>query len=232
MLFLYLIFFLFFYFLSWKNFRLALGVFIIFLPTYLIRFNIGPLPTTVLEFAFGALFFVWLIKHSREDWPVIKNKIATNKWLFVFLALFFAGSVAGIFISDMWWASLGQWRAYFLEPILLFFILLGRTTVSTVIPVSSCHPGPGSGIQSRRQHLDSRFHGNDIGGKVVVWFLLLSTVSVSVVAIIQKITGQFYPPSLWDDQLFGRVTSFFTTPNAIGLYFVPVVALWAVLPIK
>jgi O-antigen ligase len=46
-----------------------------------------------------------------------------------------------------------------------------------------------------------------------------------VVAIIQKITGQLYPPSLWDDELNGRVVAFFTTPNAVGLYLAPVVML-------
>ena len=42
---------------------------------------------------------------------------------------------------------------------------------------------------------------------------------------MQKVTGQFYAPSLWDDQLFGRATSFFTTPNAVGLYLAPIILL-------
>lgn len=194
MVYLLLFFYLAFYlFLSWKNFRLGLLVFILSLPSYLIRFNIWKLPTTLLEVTFGALFFIWLVKYSREDWFRIKKYVVKNKWLFVFLALFFIGSIAGIFVSDMWWASLGQWRAYFLEPILLFFVLLGR------------------------KH---EFKDRDL-----IWFLLLSTISISLVAIVQKLTGQLYPPSLWDDQLFGRPTSFFTTPNAIGLYLVPIVML-------
>lgn len=180
-------------FLTWKNFRFGLAIFIVALPSYLIRFSIWKLPTTLLEITFGALFFIWLIKYSRKDWIQIKNYILKNKGLFIFLFLFFVGSIAGIFVSDMWWASLGQWRAYFLEPILLFFVLLGRK--------------------------------QELKDKDLVWFLLLSTISISLVAIVQKLTGQLYPPSLWDDQLFGRATSFFTTPNAIGLYLAPIVML-------
>ena len=195
MLYLAIVYFLLVSFLAWKNFRWALGILIIALPAYLVRFNIGPLPTTLLEVTFGALFLIWLVKYSRTDGKIIKESVKIHQLFFVFLALFFTASIAGIFISDMWWASLGQWRAYFLEPILLFFVLLGRE--------------------------------KSLEKKDLVWFLLLSSISVSLLAIIQKITGQLYPPSLWDDQLFGRVTSFFTTPNAVGLYLVPVVIMTA-----
>src|SRR3989339_15673 len=161
MLYLAIVYFLLVSFLAWKNFRWALGILIIALPAYLVRFNIGPLPTTLLEVTFGALFLIWLVKYSRTDGKIIKESVKIHQLFFVFLALFFTASIAGIFISDMWWASLGQWRAYFLEPILLFFVLLGRE--------------------------------KSLEKKDLVWFLLLSSISVSLLAIIQKITGQLYP---------------------------------------
>ncbi|MBU0546510.1 O-antigen ligase family protein [Patescibacteria group bacterium] len=186
-----LIYFLLFCYLSHKNFRLAVGIFIILLPAYLIRFNIGSLPTTLLEVSFGALFLVWIIKYAREDWPNILREAKKRPWFTFFFCLFFLSSVVSIFVSDMWYKSLGQWRAYFLEPMLLFVMLVGRK----------------------------------IKPRDLIWFLALSTVSVSVVAIVQKLTGQLFPPSLWDDELNGRVTSFFTTPNAVGLYLAPIVML-------
>lgn len=115
-----------FIFLAGRNFRLALYIFIIALPSYLIRFNIGPLPTTLLEFNFAILFLVWLLKYFRADWPSIKKIFTSHRLFFVLYSLFFVSSVAGIFISDQWYISLGQWRAYFLEPMLFFIILLGR----------------------------------------------------------------------------------------------------------
>ncbi|TSC84285.1 MAG: Uncharacterized protein G01um101413_580 [Parcubacteria group bacterium Gr01-1014_13] len=120
------IYFLLFFLLAWKNFRLAFVFFIILLPTYLIRFQVGPLPSTVLELSFGALFLVWLIKYSRYDYKNIWAVSQKHKLLFIAFDIFFLSSIVSIFVSDMWWFSLGEWRAYFLEPMILFLILVGR----------------------------------------------------------------------------------------------------------
>ena len=83
-----------------------------------------------------------------------------------------------------------------MEPILFFILLVGRR--------------------------------KEINIKDLIWFLSLSTVSISVLAIIQKLTGQFYSPTLRPQDLVdlhGRVTSFFTSPNAIGLYVAPIIPL-------
>lgn len=196
------LFFFVFCLLAWKNFRLGACFFILLLPAYLIRFDFWRLPTTLLEISFGALFLVWLIKFSRADWPRIKIFIRAHKIFSVALGIFFIASVVSIFVSDMPIPSLGEWRAYFLEPMILLFILLGR---------GDCF-GP--------------------SGLAMTSFLAYSSISVSVLAILQKISGQFYPPSLWDDQLGGRVTSFFTSPNAVGLFLGPIFILTAALLIK
>lgn len=184
------IYFLFFFFLTWKNFRLAVILFIIFLPTYLIRFQIGPLPSTVLELSFGGLFLVWLIKYSRYD---IKNIITTSqkhKILFIAFDLFFLCSIVSVLISDLFILSLGLWRAYFLEPMILFLILVGRK--------------------------------NAIKTKDLIWGLALSTVSISAYCIVQKFTGWGIATPQWSDEATRRVTAFFSSPNAVGLYLAPI----------
>jgi len=182
-----------FTFLSVKYFRLAVQLFIITLPSYLIRFSIGPLPSTLLELEFGVIVLVWLVRYAKNDLPVIQTFFKQNRVFAAALGVFFITSVAGIFVSDMWFYSLGQWRAYFLEPLVFFIILIGRR--------------------------------KEISAKHLVFALILSTISINCLGIIQKITGAWYPPSLWDDELFGRVTSFFTSPNAVALYLAPLVAL-------
>jgi len=135
---------IFFFTLAYKKFRLAVGLLIIGLPAYLIRFKIGPLPSTLLELNFGIIFLVWLIKYAKFDFQNFKSKIINHKFFFIFYFLFFISSVAGIIVSDQWYISLGQWRAYFLEPMLLFIILVGRLS-------SSPHPNlPPPGGRSRR----------------------------------------------------------------------------------
>ncbi|MCX6780118.1 MAG: O-antigen ligase family protein [Candidatus Magasanikbacteria bacterium] len=190
---------LYFVLLSWlatKNFKTAVGLLICALPSYFIRFNIGPLPTSALEITFGSIFLVWLIKYGRNDLVELENFYREQRFLCWAIKAFFIFSILGIFISSHHVQALGIWRAYFLEPILFFILLIGR----------------------RR----------NIGSQDLIWFLSLSTVSISVLAIMQKLTGQFFSPTLRPQDLadlHGRVTSFFTSPNAIGLYIAPIVPL-------
>lgn len=193
MFFLLFVYFLLFVWLSYKNFRLAVGLFIIFLPTYLIRFSLGYLPSTVLELSFMALVLVWLIKYAKSDWLLIKEIVFNYRWLFVLIGLFWLVSIIGIFVSGDYFNAAGLWRAYFLEPIILFFILLGR---------------------------DKQINNQDL-----VLFLILSTLSISILAIIQKFTGWAIATPEWTNLATRRVTSFFSSPNAVGLYLAPIVVL-------
>ena len=193
MLFVALAYFILFSWLAYKNFKTAAGLLILFLPSYFIRFNIGPLPTTVLEITFGAIFLVWLIKYAKGDCAELKSFIGENKVISGVASSFLGFSILGVLISGQMYASLGIWRAYFLEPFLFFVVLVARR--------------------------------KEINKQDLMWYLSLSTISIAVLAIVQKFTGMFYSPTLEVGELSGKVTSFFTTPNAIGLYLAPIVPL-------
>ena len=175
------------------NFRLSIGFLIVCLPAYLLRGNIGPLPTTALEMASGAIALLWLVKYARADWPKLRELAKRNRLIFIFTALFLAGTFIAALTNPNLPKALGLWRAYFLEPIILFVIITAR-------------------------QIDYKFLRDS---------LAVATISISALAIIQMVFGGPFPPSLWDDQLFGRPTSFFTTPNAIGLFLVPIILLLA-----
>jgi len=104
-------------YLCWKNFRLALGLFVFLLPSYFIRFQIGPLPTTLLELCFGILFVIYFIKNRGQ----FNKKIGNWRWPII---LFLIASTIGIYISPDRTAALGIWKAYFIEPILFFAVLV------------------------------------------------------------------------------------------------------------
>ncbi|MFA7654033.1 MAG: O-antigen ligase family protein [Candidatus Magasanikbacteria bacterium] len=243
MLLLVIIYFGFFAYFAWQNFRYAVGFFILTLPVYLIRFKIGNLPSTLLEAEFVGLFLVWIIKYFKTDFPIIVNFIKKQRGLFIFIGLFFVASVVNIFISGItdsnYWhmtvEALGLWRAYFLEPMLLFVILCGRTVI---LSHAYRQAGEAEGrVEGSVPTIDSsttlRYAQNDkLNASDLIVFLALSTISISMVAILQKISPWFFPPQLWDDIVGGRVTSFFTTPNAIGLYIAPVLFLILIIIIK
>jgi O-antigen ligase len=177
--------------LAAANFRLSVGLLTVALPTYLLRGNIGPIPTTALEIAFGAIALIWFIKYARADWPKLIETIKKQKLVFIFATLLLAGTFIAALANPNLLKALGLWRAYFLEPIVLFVIITAR-------------------------QIDYKFLRDS---------LAVSTISISALAIIQVVFGGPFPPSLWDDELFGRPTSFFTTPNAIGLFLTPIILL-------
>lgn len=198
MIFLISIYFLLFCLLAWKNFRWATLLFIVLLPTYLIRFNlfqVGKIlfPSTILEFSFAALFLVWLLKYSRQDITQVVNFCKSHRVFSVAAGVLFLSSVVSIFVSDMPIPSFGEWRAYFLEPVLFFFILIGRKEI---------------------------FKNNDL-----FWALGVSTLSITIFAIVQKFTGWGIATPEWTNLATRRVTAFFSSPNAVGLYAAPILML-------
>jgi len=175
---------------SWKNFRWAVFVYVALLPTYLLRFDVGPLPSTILEMSFGALFIVWMIRYFKIDRTKIYLFFKKHVWLSFFIVVFIISSVISVFVSDMVLKSLGQWRAYFLEPILLFIMFIGRR--------------------------------DEIKPKDFSWALIFSSLSITTYSIFQKFTGLGIATTEWTSEATRRVTAFYTSPNAVGLYLGPV----------
>lgn len=187
---LFILFLICFGFLAYKNFQLAISLFVILLPVYLIRTSFGFFPTTLLEFAFIGILSVWLIKYASKDWPILVNFIQQNKAISIGAILLIIGAFIASLGNPYLLRALGIWRAYFVEPIILFFII----------------------IASKQR----------LGYQKIFIALLYSTLSISLLTIIQKTTNLLLPPSLWNAELFGRPTAFFTSPNAIGLFMVPI----------
>lgn len=60
----------------------------------------------------------------------------------------------------------------------------------------------------------------------ILWAFLLSAISVSALAIYQKITGQFIANPFWANEETRRVVSWFGYPNAVGLFLAPLVLIF------
>ena len=98
------------------------------LPTYLLRFKIGPLPTTVLEVLIWVLILAWLAR-GRQNWPDLKNVIKNNRALAIAASVFLLGATISTALSPNLRAALGEWRAFYVEPIIVAVII--ATTVRT-----------------------------------------------------------------------------------------------------
>lgn len=105
--------------IAWQRLPLAIVLLLVALPSYLIRFEIGPFPTTLLEIFLLIIFVRFFLSRpkilfKRSDWPI---------------ALLLIASIVSTFVAPDRLAAFGILKAYFIEPIILFFIV--RTVVTT-----------------------------------------------------------------------------------------------------
>jgi hypothetical protein len=208
-----------FFWLAYCRFRIAVGWFIVAAPLYLgiqdyvHKFTLGPLPTTLLEITFGAIFLAWLIRFARKDIFEIGKILKKYRVFSIFAGFFLLATFASVFSSGDIVPALGIWRAYFLEPMLFFVVLIGRGALV------------GSPSHSPLIKEENREDKNRISSRFLMLSLIISTVSISIGGIYQHLThADAFSQGLGRPVLY-RVTSFFTSPNAVGLYLVPILFL-------
>ncbi|HCC22624.1 TPA: hypothetical protein DF272_00390 [Candidatus Falkowbacteria bacterium] len=119
--------------LSWRRMNLAVGFLIMALPTYLIRFDVAGIPMTVLEVMILVVIMVFFIKRRQMFFTkklrfiyFYKNLVeglcfSNYKWLM--LAILVVATLA-VWFSPARLAALGVWKAYFVEPMLLFVVII------------------------------------------------------------------------------------------------------------
>lgn len=130
MSFLLAIYFLLFSYLVYRRLLWGLILIAAFLPSYLIRFTIFGLPFTLLEGMILITIIFWIIQHGR-DWPNVSRQFFKlkplpqpwNQWLCA-TVLFLIAATISVWISPQPRAALGLWKAYFVEPVLLFAVLI------------------------------------------------------------------------------------------------------------
>jgi len=204
MLFVLLLYFLAFAWLSWRNLLYGLLLIAAFLPSYLIRFQIFGLPLTVLEVMILIVVAVWVVKNRHGLFTILretKNPVQLLKklpdqnrvWFWTILVFFLAATISMV-ISPNTRSAWGIWKAYFLEPILLFSVFI--STVKTAADRDK-----------------------------ILYALTIGALAVAIFAVIQKFTGWLIPNPFWQAAATRRVTSFFGYPNAVALYLAPLLPL-------
>lgn len=98
--------------------KYLIGLIALLLPTYLIRFNVLGVPVTVLEliiyavfiFGFTRLGYVHLLKCKRRVWLPV--------------GLLLLAAIISVFVAPEKTVALGQFKALFLDPVLIFFLIV------------------------------------------------------------------------------------------------------------
>ncbi len=194
--------------------RFHRGLFLLFLllPTYLIRFNIGSLPTTLLEVMIWIIIIIWLLKEvqiinyeSRKKLIFnLQSLIFNNKLFTSGIVLFLIASTISITTSSNFLPALGQYKAFYIEPFLIFLIL-----ITTKSPITN--------HQSQKQ--------NPTPYTLYLIPLIFLALATSILAITQHFTGFFVPWAFWENGASYRVTGWYGFPNGVGLFLAPVLPL-------
>lgn len=94
-----------------------LALILVLLPTYLVRFSIFGIPTTLLEILIYLTFLVWLISRGWKKLPRPHNTY------YIILATFLFAGLLSVFISPDHRAAAGLFKAYFFDGFLMFLMV-------------------------------------------------------------------------------------------------------------
>ncbi len=145
--------------ISWMNSRIGLILLVAVLPSYLLRFELFGIPSTLLELLVLGFLLTWILKNRSQ----IKELFKLPELLKLAIILFVIAGIIGIGVAPDTLSALGTFKAYLLEPILLFLIV-------------------------RLELLNKRVSANDLFAA-----LGLSAIILSLVAFAQKLTGLGIP---------------------------------------
>ncbi len=192
-----------FAYITWRRFEHGLFAFFLLLPTYLIRFPVFGIPTTLLEVMFLILFIIFVIKLRKDNKQIItnyKNFFAHHSLLTTSITLLLLGATISIFTSVNTRTALGEWKAFYIEPVILFLIL-ARYSIKE---------------EKEKQHVITSY---------IIFPLLLCGLITSILAIYQHFTGWMVPYAFWENRETYRVTAWYGFPNAVGLFLAPLIPL-------
>lgn len=96
----------------------AVALVIACLPIYLVRLEIGPVPTTALELGIYLLSLFFVIKIWRK-----KAFLHWDNFYILMIAWLVIGLVSSAFFSEQRVMSLGLWKGWMLDPVLLSLII-------------------------------------------------------------------------------------------------------------
>lgn len=164
--------------IAWTALPRAVLLVATLLPAYLLRANFFGIPTTLLELMLFVVVAVWLIQNRRRL-PALFT--LEKKWAIAVALLVLSATVSAIIAPDTF-AALGIWKAYFIEPILFFYVLIDL-------------------LRQEQMTTDRLWSGLLAGGALVAVVALIQWISGAGIPIPwdieRRVTGVFdYPNAL------------------------------------
>lgn len=114
-----------FTYIAWWKLDWAITLCLVFLPTYLLRFEVWFVPMTILEVMVLVIFIVWLVRVFSQGQGTLVARCKNIWWPWKWLTLLFVlVGVVAVLISPDTRQALGLWKAYILEPVMFFVVFV------------------------------------------------------------------------------------------------------------
>lgn len=103
------------------NLENFVGIILVLLPLYLVRFVFYGVPLNLLELIIGIAFFWWLLERRflNPEWKIF---LKDHKLFFKLIGVILAGFLLSTFFNDNWKAGLGIIKGWFVFPLILALI--------------------------------------------------------------------------------------------------------------
>lgn len=115
-----------FAFVAWRDLKAGVLFLAAALPSYLLRFEVAGVPSTLLELLFGILFVVFLHRRGRVALADLTHALSFGRRgvapYLPFILIFLAAAI-GTAVSPVSLSALGLLKAYVVEPMLLFLVV-------------------------------------------------------------------------------------------------------------
>jgi O-antigen ligase len=172
--------------LTWWRFSYGVTILFALLPLYLIRFSFFGIPTTILELLIliTTLIGLW---HYRVEVRQLCHDLRAQRILMSGLLLLLVGATIGVAVSTDVQRALGEWKAFYIEPILLALVL--------------------SAAQYRSDMRPHIYRGLCYSTLAVVAFTIWQVLS----------GGTFVPAGFWQQDGSFRATAWYGFPNGVGI---------------
>ncbi len=110
--------------LSWRNQKLGIVLLFTLLPTYLIRLDVGPIPSTLLEgFVLITIALAVLRLRSETAQRAVSTVWESFGWYRAPIVLIVIAGIVSTVIAPDTLSALGILKAYIIEPILLALVI-------------------------------------------------------------------------------------------------------------
>ncbi len=166
--------------LSWRSIKMGLFALIVFIPLYLLRLDLGPLPTNLWEIFVGIMLLFQIIKQPRELWGGFRKFLLPLLWP---LLLIGAGLGIGLFVSPDINVTAGIIKSWFIVPVVFYLLLVINLRRDDLVPATlalllSTLP---ISIAALDQVATGSFITDD--GRASAWFVSANYLSLYIVPI-------------------------------------------------